>query len=287
MPDLTSQIALLNRRVQRERSARIKSEEILNQKSLELYQANIELQKVNKMLDDRVQERTQQLEQEKLKAEQQAAINKKAKERFQLAMLGSTSGIWEKNIDENSWYFSDKLCEMLGYECAQLEASFVDLSLIHPAEKDSIKNALISHIRHREVFDVECRILTKLGVYKWFWIVGQAEWGNDKKIARIAGSISDIDDRKESAKLIQKMAHYDHLTQVPNRVLFNQELDSKVKHAQEQIKRLAVLLLDLNDFKLINDTLGHGAGDMMLKHVASKLRLTLGANDLIARLGGG
>ncbi len=286
MPDLTSQIALLNRRVQRERSARIKSEEILNQKSLELYQANIELQKVNKMLDDRVQERTQQLEQEKLKAEQQAAINKKAKERFQLAMLGSTSGIWEKNIAEDSWYFSEKLCEMLGYEHQQLEISFADLSLVHPAEKDRIKHALISHIRHREVFDVECRILTKPGVYKWFWLVGQAEWGSDKKIARIAGSISDIDDRKESAKLIQKMAHYDHLTQVPNRVLFNQELDKKVKQAQEQIKRLAVLLLDLNDFKLINDTLGHGAGDMLLKHVASKLRLTLGASDLIARLGG-
>ncbi len=286
MSDSTSQIALLNRRVDRERNARIKSEEILNQKSLELYQANVELQQVNKMLDERVQERTRELEQEKLKAEQQAAINKKAKERFQLAMLGSTSGIWEKNIDENSWYFSDRLCDMLGYNEARLVSSFDGDSLIHPIDQEALRNTVFSHIKHRQVFDVECRILTHLGVYKWFWIVGQAEWDSNNKLVRIAGSISDIDERKESAKLIQKMAHYDHLTQVPNRVLFNQELDSRVEQAHAQVKRLAVLLLDLNDFKLINDTLGHAAGDMLLKHVASKLRLTLGENDLIARLGG-
>lgn len=286
MSDLVAQVALLSRRVDRERNARKKSEEILNQKSLELYQANIELQKINEMLDKKVQERTQQLEQEKLKAEQQAAINKKAKERFQLAMLGSTSGIWEKNLDGSGWYFSDRLCEMLGYKADYLIATLDRFELIHPADLQILKSAIFAHVKHRHVFDVECRVLTHSGVYKWFWVVGQAEWGSDKKLLRIAGSISDIDDRKESAKLVQKMAHYDHLTQVANRVLFNQELDEKVCKAQKLSKRLAVLLLDLNDFKLINDTLGHGAGDTLLKHVASTFRLTLDSGDLIARLGG-
>jgi diguanylate cyclase (GGDEF)-like protein len=82
------------------------------------------------------------------------------------------------------------------------------------------------------------------------------------------------------------MAHFDHLTQVANRSLFNQALDNQLTQAKEQNVKLAVLLVDLNDFKIINDTLGHSAGDILLQHVACQLKNAIPSSDLITRLGG-
>ncbi len=286
MLDIPVEIKLLNRRVAREKSARKQAEEILNQKSLQLYNANQALQRSNQALDQRVRERTLELEKAKIYAEQQAAVNKKTKERFQLAMLASTVGIWEKNIAENSWYFSAKLINFLGYATTELINQFETFSFIHPEDVNKLKKAVLGHIQHHQVFDVECRVLTKSGTYKWFWIVGQAEWGISGELIRIAGSLSDIDERIETAKLIHKMAHFDHLTQVPNRGLFNKELDKLLVTAKQQGSSLAVLLIDLNDFKSINDSLGHSAGDALLLHVAAQLKKNIHQHDLIARLGG-
>ena len=286
MDDNKATIAMLERRVAREIKARKQSEEILNQKSLELYKANLALVDSNQALDLRVKERTQALELAKKNAEQQLALNENANDRFTLAMLASSAGIWEKNIIDDTWYFSDRLIRLLGYNEAQLIECFDQFSFVHPQDLRNLKSKVIKHVKRGAVLDVECRILTGSGYYKWFWIVGQAKWNAKGKFTRIAGSFSDIDERVENAKTIQKMAHYDHLTQIPNRELFNQQLDTAIELARAQQSQLAVLLIDLNDFKLINDSLGHSVGDKLLQHVAHMLKQSIGPQDLVSRLGG-
>jgi len=286
MDEVAAKIAMLERRITREIESRKASEAILNRKNSELYHVNLALKKSNQALDLRVKERTFALEEAKKKAEQQSAINKKSNDRFRLAMLASTAGIWEKNVTDGSWFFSDRLLSLLGFNHGQLMQSIEDLSFVHPQDKRYLRTKVIKHLKRGHVLDVECRVQTASGYYKWFWIVGQAEWGDEGELTRIAGSFSDIDERVENAKMVQQMAHYDHLTKIANRELFTQQLDALIEQAKERDLILAVLLIDLNDFKLVNDTLGHVAGDNLLRYVADALSSSIQSDDLVSRLGG-
>ena len=274
------------RRIDREKRARQQAEQILNEKSKELWNTNQKLQQINEQLDQMVKIRTSELEIAKTNAELESLAHKNAKERFQLAMRATSAGVWERNIDEDAWYFSERLIALFGYSREELLFGFKNLSFIHNEDKKPLLHVLKNHFRNGKAFDFECRVLTSEGRYKWFWIVGQAVWNDRGEVVRIAGSFSDIDERVENSKLVEKMAHYDHLTMVPNRVLYNQELDIALSLADNEQSHLAVILIDLNDFKQVNDTLGHCAGDHLLQHIANQFKLSIAESDIVARLGG-
>jgi diguanylate cyclase (GGDEF)-like protein len=98
-------------------------------------------------------------------------------------------------------------------------------------------------------------------------------------------TIEDVTERKRSDEKIVRLAHYDALTDLPNRVLFREQLESALKKVQPD-QQLAVLYIDIDEFKSVNDALGHSVGDELLKAVAGRLRGCLGASDVAARLGG-
>jgi diguanylate cyclase (GGDEF)-like protein/PAS domain S-box-containing protein len=98
--------------------------------------------------------------------------------------------------------------------------------------------------------------------------------------------IDDITDRKRSEMRIAHLAHHDALTGLPNRVLFRERLDEALTRVQGKNKHLALLYLDLDHFKAINDSLGHPVGDELLKCVADRLCTCVGENGIVARLGG-
>ena len=129
---------VLLRRVDRERRARKEAEQILNEKSKELWNTNQKLQQVNEQLDQIVQIRTSELEMAKTKAELESFAHKKAKERFQLAMRATSAGVWEKNIVDNVWYFSERLTSMFGYSEEELLFGFKNLSFIHNEDKKTL-----------------------------------------------------------------------------------------------------------------------------------------------------
>ncbi|MEC4728316.1 EAL domain-containing protein [Shewanella sp. D64] len=274
------------RRIDRERRARKQAEQILTEKSKELWNTNQKLQQINEQLDQMVKIRTSELEKAKINAELESQAHKNAKERFQLAMKATSAGVWEKNVIDDVWFFSERLIALFGYTKEELLIGLKNFSLIHNEDKKPLLRVLKNHLRNNKAFDFECRVLTREGRYKWFWIVGQAVWNDKGEVVRIAGSFSDIDERVENSKLVEKMAHYDHLTMVPNRVLYNQELDIAITHAENDGDNIAVILIDLNDFKQVNDTLGHCAGDHLLQHIANQFKLNLRDNDIVARLGG-
>jgi diguanylate cyclase (GGDEF)-like protein/PAS domain S-box-containing protein len=108
---------------------------------------------------------------------------------------------------------------------------------------------------------------------------------DDGKSQYVVGVIEDVTERKLSEKLIAHQAHHDALTDLPNRVLFREQLEQSLKRVHRR-ERLAVLYLDLDQFKTVNDTLGHPAGDELLKAIAARLRSCVRDTDIVARLGG-
>ncbi len=100
------------------------------------------------------------------------------------------------------------------------------------------------------------------------------------------GLVRDITERKKSEEAIKQLAHYDAVTGLPNRVLFFDRLKHALAQAKRQKQRLAVLFLDLDGFKAVNDTLGHDVGDLLLKEVADRLLMAMREMDTVARFGG-
>ena len=137
------------------------------------------------------------------------------------------------------------------------------------------------------LFECEYRILHKDGAYRWMLCRGLAVRGQDSTASRIAGSQTDISDRKDFETKLFRDATTDALTLLPNRAIILQRLQGAIEQSNRQPDYLfAVLFLDLDRFKFINDSLGHPAGDELLVAVAGMLKSQLRGSDIVARLGG-
>ena len=119
---------------------------------------------------------------------------------------------------------------------------------------------------------------------KWLSIVAVQDSNN--KIQNYIAVSSDISERKAADERIHFMAHYDALTGLPNRVLLHDRLLQAILHAKRKNTKVAILFLDLDRFKIINDTLGHSVGDLLLQAVAKRLQKCVRATDTVARIGG-
>ncbi|MCS0789265.1 diguanylate cyclase [Cytobacillus firmus] len=137
----------------------------------------------------------------------------------------------------------------------------------------------------RDSFEMEKRYVHKSGKIVWVLLsVSIVREGN--KPLFLISQIQDITDRKNSERILKQMAHYDFLTQLPNRRLFEERLNHAIESANFNKGLVAVLYLDLDGFKQINDTFGHDLGDLLLKEVASRLTGCIGNKDTVARLAG-
>ncbi|WP_264737651.1 sensor domain-containing diguanylate cyclase [Cytobacillus firmus] len=137
----------------------------------------------------------------------------------------------------------------------------------------------------RDSFEMEKRYVHKSGKIVWVLLsVSIVREGN--KPLFLISQIQDITDRKNSERILKQMAHYDFLTQLPNRRLFEERLNHAIESADFNKGLVAVMYLDLDGFKKINDNFGHDLGDLLLKEVASRLTACAGNKDTVARLAG-
>jgi diguanylate cyclase (GGDEF)-like protein/PAS domain S-box-containing protein len=118
------------------------------------------------------------------------------------------------------------------------------------------------------------------------WLTISSIENESGEVTNYVGIFSDITDRKHAEDQLWKLAHYDALTGAANRYLLTNQLESLLVTAERYQQMLAVLFLDLDRFKMINDTLGHNAGDLLLQKVSARLKGLLKNKDMIARLGG-
>jgi diguanylate cyclase (GGDEF)-like protein/PAS domain S-box-containing protein len=203
---------------------------------------------------------------------------RESEERYALAARGANDGLWDWNLLTNEVYFSPRWKAMLGFQEQEIEDRLEEwLGRIHDADRERVKEEIAAHQRGLTPhFESEHRVLHKDGAFRWMLSRGLAVHDAAGRPSRMAGSQTDITERKVS----------DPLTGLPNRLLFIDRLGRLIKHSKRRKDHLfAVLFLDLDGFKMINDSLGHLAGDQLLVGVAARLEKCLRSSDTVARLG--
>ncbi|QGU95647.1 EAL domain-containing protein [Clostridium bovifaecis] len=244
--------------------------------------------KTLKMLNDRLSLAQIELSTryEELKFSQESL--KEVEERFRLALEGSKDGIWDWKIKANKFSLSTQCKIMLGYRDKELNDTLSSwLKLIHKDDIESFQQAMKKHLCKQTLFlNINVRMKTKIGMYKWILIRGKAIFDNDNSPIRMAGSTTDITSRRKNEETIYKLAYYDSLTNLPNRTLFNLKLADELKKSLKYNTQLALLYMDLDNFKSINDTFGHHFGDKLLIEVTKSFECLMRDNIIISRLGG-
>jgi diguanylate cyclase (GGDEF)-like protein/PAS domain S-box-containing protein len=214
---------------------------------------------------------------------------KASEERYALAAEGANDGLWDWDLRTNKIYYSARWKAMLGFENDEIADTPDEwFSRIHPNDVPIVKGAIETH-KNTETphIEVEYRIRHKKNFYIWVLTRGISILNENKKAYRIAGSQSDITNRKEAEEHLRHDALYDKLTSLPNRALFMDRLNTAFQRSQRHPHYLySVLFIDIDRFKNINDSLGHLSGDNLLIVVAERLKKCVRNVDSIARFGG-
>jgi diguanylate cyclase (GGDEF)-like protein/PAS domain S-box-containing protein len=158
---------------------------------------------------------------------------------------------------------------------------------VHPDDKEMVEQQQRGAIEaHEESFSLEHRMVHRNGETVYVRNNYSVQYDGSGRAKRVRGAIVDITRQQEAENTIRKQAQYDTLTGLPNRSLFNDQLKRRLDEHRRTGEGLAVLLLDLNGFKEVNDTLGHAVGDQLLQAIAGRLAAYLPERSLVARLGG-
>lgn len=157
---------------------------------------------------------------------------------------------------------------------------------LHPDDMAPTLESWGHSLRTGDRVDLRYRLRVRDGGWKWFRVRAAPRYGEGGAIVRWYGVVEDIDDQKIAQDRISWSATHDALTELPNRRLFDAELAERLAAAEAAGEGLAVFVLDVDHFKLINDSMGHDAGDAVLRSLARRLRSTLRPFDTVARLGG-
>lgn len=214
-------------------------------------------------------------------------IIKDSEEKYRLAVEGANDAIWQWDILNNDFFISSKWTEITGYET---DIKFQDIyyKLIVPEQREVAINELDLSLKNQQHFyKSEFKIISKDNdAILWLLSRGKVLRDTYGKPIKMAGSITDITERKIHEKYITEMAYYDSLTKLPNRMLFSIRLENCIKDNKENSKLGAVIFLDLDEFKKVNDTLGHYKGDLLLKVTAERIKNSVPLDSLVARFGG-
>jgi diguanylate cyclase (GGDEF)-like protein/PAS domain S-box-containing protein len=214
---------------------------------------------------------------------------RESEERYFLAARGANDGLWDWNIKKEEIYYSSRWKSMLGYMEHEIEDTPDEwISRIHPDDREAVVYALTNHINDKTPhFQSEHRILHRDGTYRWMLVRGMAVRDANGIAYRMAGSQTDITARKNAEEQLVHDAFHDLLTGLPNRALFLDRLDRTIEYNRRYNKfSFAVLFLDLDRFKVINDSLGHAIGDQLLIEIAKVLKTCMRSSDTVARFGG-
>ena len=198
-----------------------------------------------------------------------------SQQRYSLAAQGAQIGLWDLDVVRQQIFVSSRWKELLGFADDELESTVAMwLDRMHPDDRDRLVEA-INRVVSQEGgrFDCELRMRHRDDSYRWMLCSGVTQADSLGNIVRLAGSLADVTEGKVR----------DALTGLPNRLLFEEQLQKIISLDPQKYGLSAVLFLDLDDFKRINDTLGHDAGDLLLCSVARRLEGCLRGSDVIAR----
>jgi diguanylate cyclase (GGDEF)-like protein/PAS domain S-box-containing protein len=214
---------------------------------------------------------------------------RESQERYALAARAANDGLWDWDLTTNHVYYSPRWKAMLGLREEELAGGSEEwFSRVHAEDGPRVREELEAHLRgETDAFESVLRMRHAHGALRWMLCRGLAARNEAGAPLRVAGSLSDITERKQAEDQLVHDALHDALTGLPNRALFMDRLAQAVHRNLRRGKRpFALLYLDLDRFKLVNDSLGHQAGDRLLVEVSRRLLSCVRPADTAARLGG-
>lgn len=212
-----------------------------------------------------------------------------SEEKFRLAAQAANDVIWDWSKETDSTIWTNRLKEIIGYlPKVTLQTHFDVLEdWVHPNDRALRNKTLADHFSGKnEFYSCEYRLLHLSGEYRWILAKGKAMLDNSGNPLRMVGTLTDITEKKLRDEKISQLAYLDTLTKLPNRAFLREYLHSELEAAEEGKSYGALMFLDLNDFKRVNDIFGHSSGDKLLIQIAKKIKYVLGERGLLVRLGG-
>ena len=223
------------------------------------------------------------------KLEHLRRINEK---RFELAVAGTNDGIFDWDCHAGELFLSPLMLELLRQPDLQRKANLVTIiqHLVHPSDRARVLERMRNYLKAPgdDYLDTEFRIGASddMDSTTWLRLRGKATVNSDGGTQRISGSLSDTSEIHRHEEAIRHQALHDTLTGLPNRVLLIDRLEQSVAQAHRLRGQFALMVIDINRFKHINDTLGHAVGDRIIQMLAIRLHAVLRDTDTISRLGG-
>ena len=213
-----------------------------------------------------------------------------SEERFRTLLSNIPGAMYRCDLDSD-WdmqFISDNIEAISGYPASDFIRSNVRTfaSIIHPDDRQTVEQVVGEAVARGEPYILEYRIVGADGGIRWVYEKGQGVFGTEGKVLWLDGAIFDVTERKLLQEQLAKQAFYDSLTGLANRALFQDRADHALARVARRGSGLAVLLLDLDGFKLVNDSMGHQVGDEVLVTVAKRILRSSRTSDTVARLGG-
>ena len=205
-----------------------------------------------------------------------------------LAMRGAHDGLWSWDPVSKRLWVGDRLLAILGYSSNFLTDTHGWLALVHPDDRAGYNHAVAQHLKgETPFFYFEYRVCARDGSYRWIASRGEAVRNRRGRAVLMAGSVSDITERKQTEARIQYLAYHDQLTGLANRALLTDRLAQAIAIAQRGSHAgVAVLFIDIDRFKDVNDVHGHAVGDVLLVELARRLHACVRESDTLVRQGG-
>ena len=214
---------------------------------------------------------------------------RETEERWKLALDSTGDGVWDWDIPSGVEIFSRRFMEMYGFKEGELGSRTDEFDArTHPDDLEQLVRNRQAHLDGlTPTYINEHRIQCKDGSWKWTLSRGMVISRDAQgKPLRMIGTHTDITGRKQSEALIWQQANFDALTGLPNRRMLRDRLEQDIKKSRREGRQLAILFIDLDHFKEVNDTLGHDSGDLLLVEAARRIRGCVRETDTVARMGG-
>ncbi len=213
-----------------------------------------------------------------------------SEERWKFALEGAGDGVWDWNIQTGELYLSKQEMTVLGYEGEPATSTHIDkwLERQHPDDREKRLSAIDDYLSGKAPLYI-CEFRTRARDGSWKWVLARGMLLSrtaDGKPERMIGTHSDITERKEMEAELRRLATTDPLTGVANRRRFLEQLDKELARIKRFGLPAALLMVDIDYFKSVNDTYGHAAGDAVLKHLTASAEHHLRSIDLFGRIGG-
>ncbi|MFT4104357.1 MAG: EAL domain-containing protein [Lacrimispora sp.] len=217
------------------------------------------------------------------KLQKQIEMLKESEERYRLISETANDGIWDEKRGERN--FSERWFEITGYTKQDLLEYESWLSLIHPEDAPKVFQKLEENRINRDPnYLCEYRLRYKDGGYRWILSKARLIFDDTGKIIRSAGSHTDISELKNYEDELMRLAYEDYLTHLPNRTAFYEKVKRELAGCPEQKK--ALMFIDIDNFKYINDTLGHVCGDKLISEIGKRLLDLSSSSQSVYRIGG-